>query len=719
MRRIREIAAVAFLYMICLVATTWPWATRFATDLPALSPAVAHDLALFTSRIGPATFDSLVPHSGPTDTIGPRESIPEIVYFVARRTGIESELAYNLAWVVGVLGIGLGTYLLSRSMKIGVPCAALAGLMVMLSAPIRLRAAGHIEFLYFGTVPLALLAWFRWVGRPAVSTLVLAVISVVFVCLTTLTYSVIFGIMWLLSLGLLAQQARASEEGSIAWLRRRIPGMILLPFVLVATTNRLHFDEISTIAANASVASKVDLNAPMWAFLLPAVGSLLAPLLEFDPFRASGIEFKVHEASSYLGIVVWVFVIRGAVRGLQKLRSPGRADASADAGGLAMWWLAFVLFVLLAVFRFEWMTDQLTFLKWVRVAARFNLGAILCASMIAAVSMSEWLAGLRSNTRRFVAVVAFFAIVIADGAVVPLAPLPLPSEPAARRWLAAKSDATHVIELPLVNASENPLPSIQSLWSLEKQGSTATFETPQLDSAAGWSCPLRADRLMESGFPRSGPVEAFDLVRNADFASYLWLYMNVYHVSHSVTYQSIDGAGLPIRKLESLRWALRHSIIFDDGKGFVSETKRLEPPTYPVALTTTGWLGIQQLKRTFGRRVSNHAELAVVNPHPDRPIRLAVEAAAYRRARTVRVLANGRVVSTWTVAARDPRLYLTPSFSIPPGIQILTLESEGVDEPLPRGGPRSERFAIVVAALTVQWADTRSLASSGIAEIAR
>ena len=67
----------------------------------------------------------------------------------------------------GLLLAGLGTALLGWFVLRDRACAAFGGLLAMLSAPMMIHAAGHLELIYVGTFPLFLVAWMRFVDRPS------------------------------------------------------------------------------------------------------------------------------------------------------------------------------------------------------------------------------------------------------------------------------------------------------------------------------------------------------------------------------------------------------------------------------------------------------------------------------------------------------------------------------------------------------------------------
>ena len=108
-------------------------------------------------------------------------------------------------------------------------------------------------------------------------------------------------------------------------------------------------------------------------------------------------------------------------------------------------------------------------------------------------------------------------------------------------------------------------------------------------------------------------------------------------------------------------------------------------------LVTAGWRARIKRRDRYTCAVAQTARLAVYNPPTGQSLRLGLEAAAYRRPRTVCLRAAGNELARWTVAAGDPQLLISPPLDLPAGLQVLTLVSDGSDRPdQPRGSPAEE-----------------------------
>jgi hypothetical protein len=79
--------------------------------------------------------------------------------------------------------------------------------------------------------------------------------------------------------------------------------------------------------------------------------------------------------------------------------------------------------------------------------------------------------------------------------------------------------------------------------------------------------------------------------------------------------------------------------------------------------------------------VGPEAALIVYNPEPDCPVTLAIEARAFRRARTVRLLDGPVELARWTIAPDALRRFESPPLRLPRGLRTLTIASDGQDRP--------------------------------------
>src|SRR4051812_4861618 len=76
-------------------------------------------------------------------------------------------LCFNLVWLLALVTTGLGTALLAWRAVRDRRCAALAGMLAMLSTPVMLHGRCHLELITVGAFPLFLSAWMGFVDRPS------------------------------------------------------------------------------------------------------------------------------------------------------------------------------------------------------------------------------------------------------------------------------------------------------------------------------------------------------------------------------------------------------------------------------------------------------------------------------------------------------------------------------------------------------------------------
>jgi hypothetical protein len=98
----------------------------------------------------------------------------------------------------------------------------------------------------------------------------------------------------------------------------------------------------------------------------------------------------------------------------------------------------------------------------------------------------------------------------------------------------------------------------------------------------------------------------------------------------------------------------------------------------------------------------------VYNPKAEEPLRLWLEARAYRRSRTVRLVHEGQTLARWEAAPESFSRFQSPSFHFPAGLTTLTIQSDGQDAPsgeidAPAEGDHRP-FSLLVSGLAVEAA---------------
>ncbi len=75
-------------------------------------------------------------------------------------------LCYNIIWFFAFLYTGFSVFILAWTVLRDRACAAFAGLLAVVCTPMLLRAHGHLELMFVGSIALFLASWVLWVDRP-------------------------------------------------------------------------------------------------------------------------------------------------------------------------------------------------------------------------------------------------------------------------------------------------------------------------------------------------------------------------------------------------------------------------------------------------------------------------------------------------------------------------------------------------------------------------
>ena len=128
-------------------------------------------------------------------------------------------LAYNVAWLAGLLLTGMGTLALAWHATRHRASAVVAGLLAMLSGPVLVHAHAHLELIYVGSFALFLLAWMRLIDRPGPGRLAAAVGGYVLTAMGAAYFLVLSIVPAVLYVAWGA--TREGRRGAWPWLRDR------------------------------------------------------------------------------------------------------------------------------------------------------------------------------------------------------------------------------------------------------------------------------------------------------------------------------------------------------------------------------------------------------------------------------------------------------------------------------------------------------------------
>lgn len=687
----------AALYAVATVAATWPYALTLRSRLPSLVDPLQHlwlmrwyRACLAEGRLPLVCDEIQYPLGAPIGNFSPLHL--QGLLFLGLNFFIDNDLlVYNILWLLGFVTTGLATYALARRLIEGEPAALLAGLLAMLSGPMMVHSHCHLELIYLGGFPLFLLAWMRFVDAPGATRLAAAVGALTLVALCA-AYFLVFASL----VGALYVAYRTFVEGrrgNPRWLIPRLGWLIAFAASCLPVLAGLFYPQAWSAASGRSLGrTRAEFDAfhlPWWTYFTPSPGHRLAEFLPFDPYAAAKVS---GEGTGYLGVVCLALLVVARAR-----RSPVKA------GGFL--WLALAVLAVLSIgsrlpwdgrpigMPAGWLWDWYPPFRLIRVPPRMKFFVAVLAAVLAAGAYARLDARLRSRRLRATLFAATAAIAVLDLAHVGYPAAAVPSLPVGYTWLLERDPDAVWLEAPqMASGGAGEVNSLAMHWQSRHRGRTTAGYSGQiqwpLDNLVSWSSPFIHYRLSEPGY-LSGPTETFDLVTEADPASYVWAYLTVHRLPYVVVHR---WSGTGFSGLEKLRELLAPAKIYEDDLLAIYERDRLPAPDRPVVICTDGWhaRAIPPLDGPV-RPVGESARLVVYNPAEGEGVVLGLRARSFGRARRVTLQRGGRTVATWTLPRTDQTIVATPPLTLPRGFSTLALTCDGAIEP----GPGGHRFDAV------------------------
>ena len=170
-------------YTLVWAAATYPVCRNLATCLPSLADPIQHlwvmrwyRTCLLEGRWPFFCSDIQYPVGAQFGSFSPLH-LQGLLYCLISSVSKNDILTYNLIWALGYVGHGLGTFALVWHLLRDRLCAAVAGLIAMLSGAAMIHGFGHVDIIYLGGIPLFYLAWIKFVDAPSRRTLLYAVLA--------------------------------------------------------------------------------------------------------------------------------------------------------------------------------------------------------------------------------------------------------------------------------------------------------------------------------------------------------------------------------------------------------------------------------------------------------------------------------------------------------------------------------------------------------------
>ena len=421
-------------------------------------------------------------------------------------------------------------------------------------------------------------------------------------------------------------------------------------------------------------------GAPFWGYFLPSQYQWLGRAMPID---TSGL-LNPGAVSSYLGVVSLALIAYAALRRVRF-----------DRG--AYWWAVFALLMVLSLgahvkvggldisLPAYWLKKYFAGFRMIRVPARFNLFAVVAASVVAAAGRKHLLAKIPSQRARVAVFGGIMALAIADLSTVPYPTTPIPPMPACYAVIRKADPGATFLDAPQFNSGAFVLPSLCTYWQSIHGGKTSAgytaFTNARYDNLLYFNSPFDAFKLRNPSYPVGVVSEWIELGEGVDFRSYAWLYLKVYNLRYVVVHQRPGSfPEFPVN-IPRLKLFLQDSLIYEDADTAVYDREKMAPPSRPVLLYADGWGDRLYRENWRTCMVGPVGRLVVYNPTPDQPLSIGLEAASNKKDRAVTLKADGRTLARWEVSASKTSSLVSPTFFVSAGVHEMTLESDGADIP--------------------------------------
>ena len=624
---------------------------------------------------------------------------------------------FDVLWFAGFVGTGLGTFVLGWWATRRVVAAWLAGLGAMLCGPMLMHAHGHLETMQVGAVPLFLIAWIRFVDAPARGRLIAAILLYLLMvgCAPYFAVLAVFPAAWYVAWAGLAAGRPARARwllGRLGWLAG-FAGLALAGLAVVFAPQIWAAVHGFTMARTRAEFDR--LGAPPWSTFVPSPLHGLGRLAVPDVFAMTGFSGRMSECSSYLGV---------GTLGLLAYAAIGRVRfARAE-----YWWSALALMVVLSwgsaldlgVAKLGlpagWIYGAFPPFHLIRVPARFNLFAAVCAAVPAAAGLADLLARIGRPTTRAIVATACAGLMLADLAMVPFETSVIPPMPAAFQHLTCQNPAASVVDAPMFGSSQGQV--FSSLWgywqSIHHARTTAGYPglpNVRFEAEVVKPSPFSADRLADPSYLITPRLETFGPAEGVDTRDYAWLFLRAHGFDHLAIHQGRWTDSKYAEGSARMERLLLEALVFEDADVAVFDAARLQSPTHLTWLCARGFRPRLAKPDGWAFGVLREARIVVVDPTPDRPIVLElVGASAFARDRSVEVAEGDRVIDQFDLQSSKCKSVATKPFLLGAGLRELRLIVDGDDVPARYADRLDEArtpYALRIRAVRVRPADDR------------
>ena len=644
----RTVLAAAALYLGVLGTIGFPVFARFGSVLPAtLADPVQHlwifrwyESCLKAGRLPFLAPDVMFPVGAPLGLFSPLH-LQAVVWNLVGWALPTDFARYNLIWALGFLVTASGGFYLAWRLLRDRVAAVFAGLLCLLATPVTLHALGHVELIYVGVLGFFLIGWTGFVARPRGRSLAAALGTYVLVSASAAYFAVMATLP--AALYVVWSGARSIRSGFWTWLRARLLWLVafagLAALALAILFSSQLWAKSHGLEGQRGRVEFARYWAPLWGYFMPTEQQRAEPLLPWRPYGSADFGQTATERASYLGIVPLLLIGYAAFR---------RARF-ADAG---FYWAAFAGAVVLSLGAFrpydgepislpaDWLWRLFPPMRDLRVPARFNLFAVVFASLLAASGLSLLLRKIERPGARRAAIAGLFGLTILDLAPPAYPGVVPPPMPDLYRRIVARDPQATFHEAPFFGTRGLYLPSATAYWQFEHHGRTTggysgMIHAP-LEEKVGFPSPFFARNLAFPAYLAEPERQFFDVVR-ADARDYAWAFFHYNGLRYAVVYTDREYFSDLRGSIEPLLPLLAPAEIERDPAAIAYAADRLPPPRRAVLVPAVGLRSRQPWRGRWSARMGGQATFALYNPTPEVPIVFRLGATSFVASHSARV----------------------------------------------------------------------------------
>lgn len=694
--RLVALCLVLLSYVAAIAIATSPRSSSMTTMLPVLGDPIMHLWIMRWNKACLLEGHSTVIAPGVQAPVGlPLGLMPPLhlqsLEYIALSTFLTNDiLTYNLIWYFGYLLTGMGGFALAWSVTRSGPGSWLAGLLLMISTPMMLHGAGHLELIQLGWSPLFLVVWLKFVESPTMRRMLASVLMYLMVVMSAPYYPLFM--IFPAALFVIQQALKArSSPGVWAWTRGRLGWLagfsgLVAPCLVLLFWNYIWAGQHGYAVTRSKADFEVG-GTPIWSYLMPTNFQRLGQLLPFDAYAAIGLPC---ERGSYLGLSLIGLLCYAA---FQKV----------SFANARFWWSAFALTIVLSLgakWHFgkteldlpsSWLLAWFPPFRLIRMTARFNLFVVMCGVVIASAGLMHLLARVPSRSLRVSICAGLAAFALVDLPLNPYFTCPMPAMPLCYERIAERDKNATVLEIPQLSSAIgmawNPMLSYwQTIHGLKSTGGATSQINYPWDDLMAWNSPFTAWDLANPEFLAKPDSMSIGVVNGIGYRDYAWLYLKVHDLRFVVLHKwpSMYLDAPMALYLDPLKSILADLTIDDDATTTVYDRDLLGPPHKPVVMLTEGWRHRFLWKGRLTRLVPREAHLAVYNPTPNEPLRLTIDASSFNESREVFLHNGSKLLATWRIGPDAPQSFASPAFLLTEGLHDLTITTDGDTKPSKR-----------------------------------